>query len=130
MQTVTKTAPIPKTSLLAGRIIGALVALFMLWDGIIKVMVIAPVVDSHNHLGIPVELAAGIGLVELACLAIALIPRTRLLGALLLTGFLGGATAIHVRIGDPFYFPILMGVLLWSSLLLTDIRVRRLVSAD
>lgn len=128
MQLGAQSAPVSKSRLVGGRVLGALVVLFMLWDGIIKLLVLAPVVDSHNHLGIPMHLAVWIGLIELACLAIALVPRTRLLGAVLLTGFLGGATAIHIRVGDPFYFPILMGLLLWGSLLLIDKRALKLVS--
>jgi hypothetical protein len=124
MHPITQTAPVSQTSLWVGRVLSALAVLFMLWDGVMKVMVLAPVVESNAHLGLPANLAVGIGIVELVCVVVYVIPRTAVLGAVLLTGYLGGATAIHVRIGDPFYFPIMMGVLLWGGLLFTDDRLR------
>ncbi len=119
------TFPLRRTSPVrrwAGRILTGLVAAFLIMDAVMKLMVIAPVVEAQTHLGFPVELSAAIGVLELVCLALHLFPPTSLLGAVLLTGFLGGATAIHVRIGDPFYFPVLMGVLLWIGLILRDER--------
>ncbi len=123
------TLGLPRTSSTqrwAGRILTGLAATFMIMDGVMKLLVIAPVVDAQTHLGFPVELSAAIGALELVCLALHLFPQTSVLGAVLLTGFLGGATAIHVRIGDPFYFPVLMGILLWAGLHLRDERARAL----
>jgi hypothetical protein len=113
-----------------GRILSGLAVLFLLWDGAIKLMALAPVAEAFTRLGYSVSLAAGIGLLELTCLAIYVIPRTSLLGAVLLTGFLGGAVATHVRVEDPLlthtFFPIYVGTLVWAGLLLRDERVRAL----
>jgi DoxX-like family len=79
-----------------------------------------------------VSVAPGIGTLELACIAVYLVPRTSVLGAILLTGFLGGATATHVRVGDPLFshvlFPSYVGALIWVGLLLRDPRLRALVA--
>ena len=83
----------------------------------------APVVEAMNLLGYPDRLALGIGLLELVCVAIYLVPRTSVLGAILLTGFLGGAVATHVRIGSELFsvvFPIILGVSCWGGLMLRD----------
>ncbi len=118
-------APRPSsTSLWAGRIITALVVAFMIFDLVGKLLVIQPVIDAQTHLGFPVELSMTLGLIEIVCLVLFVIPPTTLIGALLLTAYLGGATAIQVRVGDPFYFPVMMGLLLWLALLLRDSRLR------
>jgi heme exporter protein D len=115
----------------AGYIMSALSVLFLLFDSVIKLMNIAPVVESFTQLGYPVRLAFGIGILELVCLAVYVIPRTSILGAILLTGYLGGAIATHVRIGSPLFthilFPIYVGVLIWGGLLLRDDRLRALM---
>jgi DoxX-like family len=89
------------------------------------------VVEAFNQLGYPVSLAPAIGILELACVVIYVIPRTAVLGAILLTGFLGGAVAIHVRVGDPLFthtlFPIYVGVLVWGGLFLREARLRALI---
>jgi hypothetical protein len=106
----------------AGHILSAVAVLFLLFDATIKLMVIPPVVDAFNRLGLPVDLARGIGALELACLIVYLIPRTAIPGAILLTGFLGGAVVTHVRVGDPLLthalFPVYVGALAWGGLLL------------
>src|SRR5258706_10617651 len=84
--------------LLAGRIISAVPILFLIFDGVIKVVKIAPVVDAFAQLGYPVSLAPRIGILALACVAVYAIPRTSVLGAVLLTGYLGGAVATQLRI--------------------------------
>lgn len=113
-----------------GRILSGLAVLFLLWDGAIKLMVLAPVAEAFVRLGYSVSLAVAIGILELTCLALYVIPRTSLLGAVLLTGFLGGAVATHVRVEDPLlthtFFPIYVGALVWGGLLLRDERVRAL----
>ncbi len=115
----------------AGRILSGIAVLFLLWDGAIKLLVLAPVAEAFVRLGYPVSLSVGIGVLELACLAIYVIPRTSLLGAVLLTGFLGGAVATHVRVEDPLLthalFPIYVGALVWGGLVLRNDRVRALV---
>lgn len=105
----------------AGRILGAVAVLFLLFDATIKLMVIPPVVDSFTRLGLPLHLPRGIGALELVCLIVYLIPRTAIPGAILLTGFLGGAVVTHVRVGDPLLthvlFPVYIGALVWGGLL-------------
>lgn len=91
----------------AGQAISGIAVLFLLFDSVIKLVLIDPVVASFTQLGYPVSLARGIGLLELLCLAAYLIPRTSVLGAILLTGYLGGAVATHVRIGSPLFTHVL-----------------------
>jgi hypothetical protein len=97
-------------------------ALFLMFDSVIKLMQITPVVESMARLGLPLDLARGIGALELACLIVYVIPRTSIPGAILLTGFLGGAVLTHVRVGDPLFshvlFPVYVGALLWGGLFL------------
>ena len=114
-----------------GRVLTALPVLFLAFDVTIKLMKIQPVVDSFTQLGIPVELARVVGTVELICLVLYCIPRTAVLGATLLTGYLGGAVLTHLRIGSPLLchtlFPIYIGIMLWGALWLRDLRVRVLI---
>jgi hypothetical protein len=118
-------------TLWAGRIITSMPALFLLFDAAIKLLNLAPVAESFTRLGYPGSLAVGIGTLELACLALYLTPRTSTIGAVLLTGFLGGAIATHVRVGDPLFshvlFPSYVGVMIWGGLLLRDERLRALI---
>jgi hypothetical protein len=113
-----------------GRIVSAIPTLFLVFDAAIKLVQIAPVTEAMQHLGYPVQLAPMIGLLELACLALHLIPRTSIAGLLLLTGFLGGAVASHVRVGDPLLthvlFPIYIAAMLWGGSFLRDGKVRAL----
>jgi len=115
-------SPVSRKRLWAGRTLSALAALFLLFDSVIKLMKIAPVVESLARLGLPLHLARGIGALELACLIVYVIPRTSIPGAILLTGFLGGAVLTHVRVGDPLVshvlFPVYIGALLWGGLFL------------
>ena len=107
-------------------------AAFLIFDAVIKLIVIGPVVTAFGELGYPVSLAPLIGTVALACLAVYLVPRTSFLGALLLTGYLGGAVASHVRIGSPLFthilFPIYIALLIWGGLFLRDPRLRDLLA--
>jgi hypothetical protein len=114
----------------AGGIISALAVLFLLVDGVIKTLQLAPAVEASALLGYPERLTLGIGLLELACLAVYVTPRASVLGAIVLTGYLGGAVATHVRVGsEPFsvVFPIVVGGLLWGGLALRDARLRALM---
>ena len=114
----------------AGRILSGLPALFLLLDGAMKLVKPRFVVDATVQLGYPESVILGLGIVLLACTALYLIPRTSVLGAILLTGYLGGATASHVRAGDPIFtilFPAIFGVLIWGGLLLRDVRLRALL---
>jgi hypothetical protein len=123
----TQTDPVSKKMLWAGYIISALPVLMLIVSGAMKLVKSAPVVEGFVRFGYPVSLALGIGLVELACVAIYVVPKTSVLGAILLTGYLGGATATHLRIGDPFFAPIVLGALVWGGLFLRDARLRALL---
>jgi hypothetical protein len=105
--------------------------LFLLFDSIIKLIKIAPVVESFAQLGIPDHLAFGIGVLELVCVLLYVIPRTSVLGAILLTGYLGGAIVLHLRVGDPLFshvlFPVYVGLLIWGGLYLREDRLRALI---
>ena len=119
-----------KSSLWAGRILSALPVLFLLLDGVMKVVKPAFVVDATVQLGYPESVIVGLGLVLVACTILYLIPRTAVLGAILLTGYLGGAVATHVRVGGPLFsilMPVILGAMLWGGLYLRDERVRSLV---
>jgi DoxX-like protein len=132
VQSGTAAAPVSKKRIRAGEVLSGIAILFLLFDSIIKVMVIAPVAESFGQLGYPVSLARGIGLLQLVCIAIYVVPRTSILGAILLTGYLGGAVATHVRVGSPLLthvlFPIYIAALLWGGLFLRDDRVRALIA--
>jgi hypothetical protein len=113
-----------------GRVLTALGALFMLLDGVMKLVKPAPVVEATVRLGYPEDVILGLGIVLLACTVLYLIPRTSVLGAILLTGYLGGAVATHVRVWEglfPVFFPVIFGAVLWGGLVLRDARLRALV---
>jgi hypothetical protein len=113
-----------------GRVLTALPVLFLTWDALIKVTHHPMVAESMQRLGWP-SIEGGIGVVELACVLIYLVPRSSLLGAVLLTGYLGGAIATHVRVGDPLFshslFPVYVAAMVWGGLLLRDRRLRSLI---
>jgi DoxX-like family len=127
MQSETRTASISKKMLWAGRITSALPVLLLLFSGVMKLTKPVSVVEGFVRLGYPESLALGIGIVELGCAIVYVIPRSSILGAILLTGYLGGATATHVRIGEPFFIPIVLGMLVWGGLYLRDERLRALL---
>ena len=120
-----------KGTLWAGRIMSALPALFLLLDGVMKLVKPAPVVEATVKLGYPERVIVPLGVVLLAGTVLYIIPRTAVLGAILLTGYLGGAVATHVRVGDPLFshalFPTYLGALLWGGLYLRDRRLRALI---
>ena len=120
-------ARVSKKMLWAGRIASAVPILMLLFSGIMKMVKPALVVEEFARLGYSESAALGIGVLELGCTAVYLIPRTSVLGAILLTGYLGGATATHVRIGDPFFGPVVVGALVWLGLFLRDERLRELI---
>ncbi|MGB2611444.1 MAG: DoxX family protein [Isosphaeraceae bacterium] len=126
-KTQSQVAFVSKKLLWAGWIASALPVLMLIVSGVMKLVKPAPLVEGFARFGYSDSLALGIGIVELACTVIYLIPRTSVLGAILLTGYLGGATATHVRIGDPFFVPIVLGVLVWAGLLLREERLRALL---
>lgn len=112
----------------AGRIISGFAALFLFMDGAARTLRFAPYVEGTVQFGYPEHLAMPIGIVLVACTLLYVVPRTALLGAILLTGYLGGATASHVRVEDPnFLFAATFGVLVWAGLYLREPRLRALV---
>ena len=123
MTSETQIAPVSKKMLWAGWILSTLPVLMLLMSGIMKLMKPSEVVEGFAKLGWDDRLALGLGIVELACTVLYVIPRTSVVGAILLTGYLGGATATHLRIGDPFIAPIVLGVVLWLGLFLRDARL-------
>jgi len=126
-----QSAPVSKGTLWTGRIMSALPALFLFVDGVGKLVKPAPVVEGTVQLGYPESVLLGLGIVLLACTVLYGIPRTAILGAILLTGYLGGAVATHVRVGSPLFshilFPVYIAVLLWGGLYLRDERLRVLI---
>jgi hypothetical protein len=108
-----------------------LAAVFLIFDAVIKFVKPAPVVDAFAHLGWPLSSAVTIGILLLVCTSLYVIPRTSILGAILLTGYLGGAVATHLRVGDPLFshilFPTYLGVMLWLGLYLREERLRALI---
>jgi hypothetical protein len=127
----TQMAPVPKGRLWTGRIMSALPALLLLMDGIMKLVKPEPVVKATVQLGYPENAIFGLGIVVLVCVVLYVIPRTAVLGAILLTGYLGGAVATHARVGDPLFshtlFPIYFAILLWGGLYLREERLRALI---
>lgn len=128
----TETAVIPnvarsKKALWIGRIITILIVLMLAFSAVGKLMKPAAVLDEFARLGYTQGHALGLGIVELACAIIYAIPRTAILGAILVTAYLGGAVATHVRVGDHFFIPIIIGVLAWVALYLREERLRPLV---
>ena len=111
----------------AGRFLSGCAALFLLVDGGMKLFKPPVVVESTLQLGYPESAIVGIGITLLACTILYLIPRTAILGAVLLTGYLGGAVATHVRVRGPWFnivFPVIFGCLVWGGLYLRDRRLQ------
>lgn len=113
----------------AGRVIAGVLIVFLVVDGAMKVIKTDEAVEGSAELGYPEGTLVGIGLALLVGTALYAIPRTAFIGAVLLSAYLGGATATQVRMEDPwFLFPVVLGVLVWVSLYLRDGRVRALVA--
>lgn len=126
-----ETVPASRAMLWAGRIVSALVVVFLLVDSFVKILKLAPAVEGTVRLGYPAGVVFPLGIVLLVCVVLYAIPRTSVLGAILLTGYLGGATATQVRVEDAwFVFPVFVGVLAWGGLFLRDHRLRVLVSGS
>lgn len=121
-------APVSRTARWAGWIVSMIPVLMLLMGASMSFIRPASVVDGFHKFGYPDHLMVVLGVVELVCAIVYLIPPTAVLGAILLTGYLGGATATHVRIGDPaFVGAVLTGILVWLGLFLRDRRVRELI---
>ena len=121
-------SPAPKSKPRLGTGVTILVVLFLAFDGITKVIRVTPVMEACEKMGISPTMAVGIGVLLLVCTVVYAIPRSAVLGAILLTGYLGGAAATHVigRSGIfPVVFSIAVGVLVWTGLTLREPRVVR-----
>jgi hypothetical protein len=131
MSTANQTAPAPNKQLWAGRILTGLPVLFLLLDGVMKLFSPAPVVEGMIKLGYPLSLTATIGIILLISVVLYAIPRTSVLGAILLTGYLGGAVASNLRVGNPLFgyilAPVYVALLIWGGLYFRDERLRALI---
>jgi hypothetical protein len=120
-----------QASVWAGRIISGLVVTFLLLDGAMKLVPLDIVIETSVQLGIPIHLARTLGALTLAGTTLYAIPRTSVLGAILLTGYLGGAVYVHVLAGSPLFthtfFGLYLGVMIWGGLWLRDERVRAIL---
>jgi len=126
VSTTTLGAGNSRTSLWTGRVLTGLVVTFLLLDAIAKLMVLVPVVEGTRQLGYAVGVIRPLGVLLAAATLLHVFPRTQLVGALLLTAYLGGATATHVRSGTPFWFPVAMGAILWIAYCLRSPSLRAL----
>lgn len=127
MATDTPTPATPPAMAWTGRVLSGLVILVLLFSAYMKVAKPPDFVKEWEKFGYPDQLALWIAVTEIACVVVYAIPQTSVLGAVLLTGYLGGATATHVRVNDLFVGPIIMGVLVWLGLYLRCARVRALL---
>lgn len=111
-----------------GRILSAVAILFLAFDAVAKLLQVAPVIDASAQLGYPASTVFPIGVILLACVVLYAVPSMSLFGALLLTGYLGGAIATHLRVGNPLLshtlFPIYVALFVWGGLYLRDERIR------
>jgi len=128
---VTRRPRITLTARRAGVLVSALPVVFLALDATLKVLQLPPALEGTTQLGFSTRVVLPLGLLQLLCLGLYLVPVTRVLGAVLWTGYLGGAVATHVRLGNPWLthilFPVVVGALLWLGLWLRDPRVRLLL---
>jgi hypothetical protein len=109
-------------------VMSALPVLLVLMGSVMKLMKLPAVIEGFAKAGLPEKLIVPVGVIELTCIVVYLIPRTSVLGAILMTGLLGGATLTELRIGDPtFPLPVVLGMLAWGALYLRDLRIRELI---
>jgi uncharacterized membrane protein (UPF0182 family) len=130
MQSRTQAGPVSKGRLWTGRIISAVVVLFLLFDSITKVMKVRAVMEASAQLGYPANTIVIIGVILLVCTVFYIIPQTAVLGAILLTGYLGGAVAANLRIGTSMFntlFPIVFAALAWTGIFLRESRLGALI---
>ena len=128
---LTDTARIGRTGsrrlIWGGRVMSGIAVLFLLFDSVGKLLQVQPVIDGTLQLGYPRDIVVTLGVILLTCLVAYVVPRTSVVGAVLLTGYLGGAIATHVRVANPLFthvvFPIYVAALLWGGLILRDARL-------
>jgi len=121
---------ISRSRIWTGRVLSGLSALFLIADGAMKLRPPVQVTQAFQMLGMPIELAPVIGTILLVCVAVYLVPRTAVLGALLLTAYLGGAVAVQLRAGTPLFetlFPTFIAIAAWLGLYLREPRLRALL---
>lgn len=127
MQPGTQAAPVSKKMLWTSYVLSALPVLMLLFSASMKFTHSPDLAKGFDHLGWPLRLAIPLGILELTCTILYAIPRTSVLGAILVAAYMGGAVATHVRIGEPPYVQVLIGVLVWGGLYLRDSRLRALL---
>lgn len=127
MSAEAKSPAVPKCMFWTGWVLGVLPCLLFVFSAVMKFMKPPEVIEGMGKSGWPLELLFPLGIVEVVCTILYLIPNTAVLGAILLTGYMGGAIATHVRLGEPFWLHILIGVALWLGLYLRDPRLRSLI---
>jgi|ERR1043165_6359331 hypothetical protein len=130
-----KSLTISKSRLWTGRILRGIVIAFLLFDGVIHVLAIPAVAEASQQMGFPLASIQILGVVELLCVLLYILPRTSIIGAILLTGYLGGALAIQVKLSAPLFstllFPIYIGALIWGGLyLIGKLRLQQLIQAN
>lgn len=122
---------ISKTALWTGRVLSTLAILFLAFDCAIKLMQVPQAIEGTTQLGYPASVIFPLGIIQLICLVIYAIPQTSVLGAILWTGYLGGAIATHVRLGNPLFthilFPVYVALLLWGGLYFRNHYLRALL---
>lgn len=116
-----------KMMMWGGIALSAIPALMLVASAVAKLTHAAPVREGFAKFGYPESILTPLGVVELICAVLFAIPQTAVLGAILMTGYLGGAVATHVRIGDPFIPPLALGIIAWAGLYLRDERIRALL---
>jgi DoxX-like family len=121
-------SPVSKAPVWIGWVMSAIVALLILLSGVMKLMRLPQVIAGFAKTGVPEHLILPVGLIESLCVVAYLIPQTSILGAILMTGLLGGATITTLRIGDPTYpVPVVLGMLAWGGLWLRESRLQALI---
>jgi hypothetical protein len=120
-------SPNPAWMVWTGRVISVLPVLMLLMSAVMKFLKPPGMEEGLKHIGWTEDQMFMLGVVELACTILYLVPQTSVLGAILLTGYLGGATATHVRVGDAWFATVILGVLVWLGLFFRDARLRKLL---
>jgi len=119
---------VSKAALWTGRVMSAVPVLMILFGSVMKLLKTPAVIEGSVRAGLPERLIITVGTIELVCIIVYVIPQTSVLGAILMTGLLGGATLTEVRIGDPTWpVPVVFGMLAWGGLFMRDVRLRKLI---
>jgi uncharacterized membrane protein YphA (DoxX/SURF4 family) len=127
-QTSTSEKPtVSKAALWTGRVMSTLPVLMLLMSAVMKLMKPPAVVEGFTKFGFPEHLILVIGVIELVCTIVYIIPQTAVIGAILLTGYMGGAIVTHLRAGDPVFIQIIFGIVIWGGIYLRDPRLRKLI---